>query len=335
MATSQLNLPKKLIALEEHSALSSLGAGEKIPFYAHALAAFPAAAAPLFDLGAGRLRDMDASGVAMQVVSCTAGVGVSNPSGCRDANDELAAAARANPSRLAAFAVLPMAFPDDAAAELDRAVTELGCVGALVDARLPDGTHYDGPAYRPVFAAAERLDVPLYLHPAPPSPEEIEARYAGNYSARVAAGLASGGWGWHADAGLGFIKMCAAGVFDEYPRLKIVLGHNGEMVPAMLDRAARTLSKFGDGGGLRRGLREIWAENVWVTTSGMYSADMFAMLLKVTKVERIMYGTDYPYDDMREAQEFVKALAESGLLTQEELEDYAWRNAERLLGIVA
>jgi predicted TIM-barrel fold metal-dependent hydrolase len=331
----QLTLPKKLIALEEHSALTSLGAGESIPFYAHALATFPHAAAKLFDLGAGRLRDMDATGITLQVLSCTAGVGINNPAGCGAANDDLAAAARAHPSRFAAFAVLPMAVPSSAAAELDRAVTQLGCVGALVDARLPDGTHYDAPAYWPVFAAAERLDVPLYLHPAPPSPEEVAARYAGNYSSRVAAGLASGGWGWHADAGLGFVKMCAAGVFDAYPRLKIVLGHNGEMVPAMLDRASATLRKFGDGRTPKRSLREVWDENVWVTTSGMYTFETFAMLVKVTKLDRVMFGTDYPYDDMREAQGFVKALANSGLLTQEELEDFAWRNAERLLGIVA
>ncbi|KAH8885845.1 putative 2-amino-3-carboxymuconate-6-semialdehyde decarboxylase [Thozetella sp. PMI_491] len=328
----QLTPPKKIIALEEHSALTSLGAGESVPFYAHALATFPAAAAKLFDLGAGRLHDMDAAGITLQVLSCTAGVGVSNPDGCRGANDELAAAARTHPSRFAAFAVLPMAFPEAAAAELERAVSELGCVGALVDARLPDGTHYDAPAYWPVFATAERLGVPLYLHPAPPSPEEIAARYAGHYSPRMAAGLASGGWAWHADAGLGFLKMCAAGVFDAYPKLKIVLGHNGEMVPAMLERASATMRKFGDGGP-KRMPREVWDENVWVTTTGMYTMESFAMLLKVTKVERVMFGTDYPYDDLREGQEFVKALAGSGLLTQDELEDFAWRNAEKLLDI--
>ncbi len=225
-----------------------------------------------------------------------------------------------------------MAFPDAAAAELERAVTQLGCVGALVDARLPDGTHYDAPVYWSVFAAAERLGVPLYLHPAPPSPEEISTRYAGNYSSRIAAGLASGGWAWHADAGLSFLKMYAAGMFDAHPRLKIVLGHNGEMVPAMLDRASATFRKFGDGGP-KRPLREVWDENVWVTTSGMYAVETFAMLLKTTKVERVMFGSDYPYDDMHAAQEFVKALVESRLLTQEEMEKFAWMNAEKLLGI--
>lgn len=328
----QLAFPKKIIALEEHSALTSLGAGGDIPFYAHALATFPAAADKLFDLGTGRLCDMDAAGITMQVLSCTAGVGVSKVQGCHDANNQLAAAARAHPLRFAAFAVLPMEFPEAAALELERAVTKLGCVGALVDARLPDGTHYDASEYWPVFAAAEHLGVPLYLHPAPPSPEEIASRYQGNYSDGMAAGLASGGWAWHAEAGLGFLKMCAAGVFDVYPKLKIVLGHNGEMVPSMLDRADRTMRKFG-GGGPSRSLREVWDNNVWVTTSGMYTIPSFEMLLKATKLERIMFGTDYPYDNIHEAQGFLASLASSGLLTQEEFEDFGWRNAERLLNI--
>ncbi|KAI3317943.1 hypothetical protein HD806DRAFT_526746 [Xylariaceae sp. AK1471] len=235
-------LPKKLIALEKHSALTSLGAGESIPLYADALATFLAAATKLFDLGAVRLHDVDISGI-------------SDPAGCCGANDELAAAVCAHPSRFAAFGIFPMAFPDAAATKLERAVTEPGCVGTLVYARLLNSTHYDATKYWPVFAAAERLCVPLDPHPAaPPSPNEIATRYGGNHLPRA-----------------------------EY----FVLGHNGEMVPTMLDRASATLCKFGDGGP-KRGLREVWDENVW-----------------------------------------------SELLTQEGLEDFAWRNAERLLGIVA
>ena len=331
---TELTPPKKIIALEEHAALPSLGAGESIPFYSHALSAFPAAAKALFDIDVGRMRNMDVGNVTMQVLSCTAGVGVTNPEGCRAANDALAAAARANPSRFAVFSVLPMAFPDEAAKELERVVTELGAVGALVDARLPQGTHYDDSKYWPVFAAAERMDIPLYLHPAPPSEDEVASRYAGNYSSRMAAGLASGGWAWHADAGLSFVKLFAAGVFDAYPGLKIVLGHNGEMVPAMLDRVWATISKFGDGS-IKRELRDVWDNNVWVTTTGMYTVEAFATLLKSTHISRIMFGADYPYDDVRLGREFVMVLVKSGLLSQDELEDFAWRNAERLLRVSA
>ncbi|TQS33151.1 hypothetical protein Golomagni_06516 [Golovinomyces magnicellulatus] len=242
----------------------------------------------------------------------------------------MAAAVKKFPSRLAAFAVLPMAFPVEAAVELDRAVTKLGMVGALVDARLPDGTHYDDKKFWPIFERAELLGVPLYLHPAPPTEEEVASRYAGNYSALMAAGFASGGWAWHADAGLGFLKLFAAGIFDAYPNLKIVLGHNGEMVPAMLDRTWATVCKFGDGTPIRE-LRDVWNTNVWVTTSGMYSLESFSVLLLTTKLERIMFGTDYPYDDIRNGQELIRRLQDSGLLTQKELEDFSWRNAETLL----
>ncbi|KAJ2999192.1 hypothetical protein NUW58_g80 [Xylaria curta] len=104
------------------------------------------------------------------------------------------------------------------------------------------------------------------------------------------------------------------------------------MVPAMLDRAWATVQKFGDDTP-KRALREVWNENVLVITTGMYTVEAFSMLLKATKVERVMFGTDYPYDDIHCGSEFVRALAGSGLLTQEELEGFTWRNVERLLGI--
>jgi predicted TIM-barrel fold metal-dependent hydrolase len=95
-----------------------------------------------------------------------------------------------------------------------------------------------------------------------------------------------------------------------------------------------TMQKFG-GGGPKKTIRDIWNENVWVTTTGMYTVEAFAMLMHTTKVNRIMFGADYPYDDIRYGQDFLVALRGSGLLTQEELEDFSWRNAETLLGITA
>ena len=170
----------------------------------------------LRDLGQERLADMDANGIGLQVIShvAPAAQGLAGAEGitrAREANDRLAAAVRAHPSRFKGFATLPTADPRAAADELQRVVRDLGLIGALVNSTLgSNGIFLDDASFEPLLERFEQLDVPLYLHPAPPSAALREVLYHGLPPA-VAGRLATGAWGWHAEAGLHVLRLVATG----------------------------------------------------------------------------------------------------------------------------
>jgi uncharacterized protein len=281
----------------------------------------------LADLGAGRLADMDAAGIDVQVISHN----VPGPEACapgdavpiaREANDELAAAVAAHPDRFAAFAALPTSDPDAAAEELRRAVTELRFRGALVNGTT-HGRFLDDRSFWPVFAEAERLHVPIYLHPAPPPPAVWDAYYDG-LAPEVASLLGTSAWGWHVETGLHVLRLVLAGVFDRNPGLQVVIGHLGEAVPFMLARADSVLTRFAQ---LERPVREYFERNFHYTTSGMFARAPFDCLLDVVGPGRVLFAVDYPFSDNVPARAFLDALP----LPTEDRERIAHGNAEALL----
>lgn len=213
------------------------------------------------------------------------------PELCSQSNDELAAAIAPYPDRFRGFCFLPMAQPASAAAELDRCISQLGFVGALVDSHLANNTFFDGPEYDSLWSTFERLGVPLYLHPTYPLIQQVNGSTGlytpdnNAYSSEVAAALGTAAWGWHSDCGLQFLRLWVSGVFDRHPNLKYVLGHMGEMLPYMLSRSDSILGSMKSTGAT---IRETWAKNIWVTTSGFFSLDPFATLWKATAKDRIM-----------------------------------------------
>jgi predicted TIM-barrel fold metal-dependent hydrolase len=138
-------------------------------------------AAHLAELAEMRLASMDAAGIDIQVLSHT-GPGVQKLSAEKAANaakglnDRLAERVARHPQRFAGFAALPTIDPEAAANELTRAVKELSFKGAMIFG-LTDGHFVDERRFWPIFAAAEELDVPIYLHPAMPHPAVIGAYY--------------------------------------------------------------------------------------------------------------------------------------------------------------
>ncbi|KAK3326804.1 hypothetical protein B0H66DRAFT_551722 [Apodospora peruviana] len=290
----------------------------------------------ILDVGPLRLANMTANNIRKQVVSHVSDPAVlDQPNLIKQANDQLAAAIANNTDRFAGFAFLPMVFPELAAAELERCVKKLGFVGALIDTHLNNHTFYDGAAYRPFWAKAVELDVPIYLHPTFPRPEEFLNAGAGIYapaspsdfSLETASHLGTTAWGWHQDVGLHFLRLYAAGVFEEFPTLKIVLGHMGEMVPFMLERANVFLS----GNSSRLSLIDTYARNVWITTAGFFSLNPLGTVLRNTKIDRILYSVDYPYGNSVSGKMFMNNLKESGLVSEAEWEMIAYKNAEALL----
>jgi|HubBroStandDraft_6_1064221.scaffolds.fasta_scaffold00573_18 predicted TIM-barrel fold metal-dependent hydrolase len=318
----------RLITLEEHyraPMLRSVG-GLPEPPPGSPLAAIQA---KLDDVGDQRLADMDAGGIDVQVLSHGApGTEQLEPKQAirlaREANDYLADAIAVHPDRFAAFATLPTAAPGAAADELERATGQLGFKGALINGHV-QGKFLDAPEFWPIFERAERLGVPIYVHPTVPPPAVREAYYGG-LTPQFAQALSMAGWGWHVDTGLHGLRLIAGGVLDEYPTLQIIIGHMGEALPFFLARSSRVLQQQA---GLSRPLEEYMASNFHFTTSGMFSYPPLLLLLEVIGADRVMFSVDYPYSSNSEGRDFVM----SAPISDGDREKIAHGNAERLLGL--
>jgi predicted TIM-barrel fold metal-dependent hydrolase len=287
----------------------------------------------LSDLGESRIKNMDAGSVTMQIISHGPNSLALDIATCSKANDELARAVKDHPGRYAGFATLPMADPPAAAKELRRCVKELGFVGTLIDDNC-QGRFYDDEFFWPVFEAAQELDVAIYLHPSYNQGAK-KVLFEGNYPDAIAENLALHGFGWHSECALHVLRLFAAKVFDHYPRLKIIIGHMGEMLPFQLDRVVRISSTQWPKLGVKpeRQLRQVWDENIWVTTSGMFALAPMACLVRQCKPDRILYSVDYPFANIKWGLDFMNELEKSGMVSQEMLENIAYKNAEKLLGV--
>jgi predicted TIM-barrel fold metal-dependent hydrolase len=189
----------------------------------------------LTDIGPERIRRMDAAGIDMQVLShVQPGVQMLKDPKlsievCREVNDWLGEVVRKYPARFAGFAMLPTQSPVDAADELERTVTQLGFSGALINGHT-NGRYLDDESFSVVLERAQALDVPIYIHPTDP-PQVITDTYYHGYDTPMVTG-----WGWPVETGTHLLRMMCGGVFDRYPRLRIVVGHMGELIPYCLTR---------------------------------------------------------------------------------------------------
>jgi predicted TIM-barrel fold metal-dependent hydrolase len=282
------------------------------------------------DIGAGRIAHMDEHGIDMQVISYSTPAQLAPPQQAvmltRAANDRLADAIQAYPDRLSGFAVLPWQDPQAAAAELDRAIGELGLKGALIVGR-PGATFLDDPRYAPVLHKLSDLRVPLYVHPYHPLPQVQEAYYGG-FSPGVSAWLSLGAWGWHNEAGVHVLRLILSGAFEKHPDLQVISGHWGEMVPFFLQRLDDALPPKTTG--LSGTITEIYRNHVWVTPSGIGGLPHFEFVYEVVGADRIIWSVDYPYLTLEGAREFVEKLP----VSDADREKMAHLNAERLFKLV-
>ncbi len=280
----------------------------------------------LRDVGAVRIADMDANRIDMQVLSYSDGSQLAPADQAADltrvANDRLAEAVRAYPTRFAGFATLPWQDPEAATGELERAVKELGLKGALLVGR-PSGSFLDDPRYELVLAKFDELRVPLYLHPGPPLPQ-VRDPYYGGLDKEVSARLSLFGWGWHNEAGIHVIRLMLSGAFDRHRALQVISGHWGEMVPFYLQRMDDAMPR--EVTGLARTITETYRQHVYVTPSGMLNLPHFAFIQAVLGIDRILYAVDYPYLTNTGARRFLEELP----VSDEDRAKIAHRNAEVL-----
>lgn len=280
------------------------------------------------DLDTRRIADMDAAGIDMALLMLTApGVQMFAPEeACalaRDSNDQLAAAIARHPSRLAGLAAFAPHAPAAAALEIERGVRQLGLKGALVNSHT-QGRYMDDEFFWPVFEACEALDVPLYIHPNSPSPQMVEPFLSRCLDAAI--------WGFQAETGLHALRLIVSGLFDQFPKLKIVLGHLGEGLPFWLYRidfmhAGIVRSGRSEGAKpLKRKPSDYLRENFYYTTSGMPWEPAVTLVQQQMGHDRVMYAMDYPYQYVPEEVTAMDQLP----LTPAQKRDFFQGNAERI-----
>lgn len=297
----------RTITLEEHfitkefvRATDAYGAG--------APAGLQEMRAKLLDVGQDRIAAMDEAGIDVQVLSLAAlGVNKLRPeeqnSVLRSVHDEAAAAVKASPDRFKAFATPGLKDPKAAVTEIERCVQKLGFVGVLLDGTT-EGKFLDAPEFFPVLEAIAALDVPLYLHPAPPPPEVSAVYYAG-LPEEVGHLMSIAGWGWHAENGLHILRLIASGVMDRLPALRVVVGHMGEGVPYALARSSGILSGPAK---LKRTVADTLKQQFWITTSGYFTRPPFECARAVVGFDRLLYSVDYPFSANTRGVEFLRSL---------------------------
>jgi 2,3-dihydroxybenzoate decarboxylase len=251
----------------------------------------------LQDVGERRIHDMDATGIARQIVSLTSpGVQVFDKATAvalaASSNDQLAEAVRRHPTRLTGLAAVAPQDPATAAKELERAVRKLGFRGAIVNSHTL-GTYLDEPQFWELFAAAEALGVPIYIHPNTPSKELIGPLLARGFEGAI--------YGFAVETGMHLLGIITSGAFDRFPGLKIVVGHLGEALPFWLfridymHRASVQAKRYDFMKPLKRKPSDYLRENVYITTSGMAWPPAIQFCQAVLGMDRVLYAMDYPY----------------------------------------
>lgn len=291
------------IAFEEH--FSAVGFGDYSKAFVSQIAPEAAAElnARLSDFDTMRLEEMDKAGIDYVILSQT-GPGVQVEldmdvaiARAQENNDFLAAQVARNPKRFGGFATLPMQNPQAAADELERTVKTFGFKGALVNGHT-NGVYYDGPAYDIFWERMQELDVPLYLHP-------FDA-YGPTHSYSGHPEIAGATWGWGVETATHALRLLFGGVFDRFPRLKVILGHMGEGLPFQRWRFDSRFAVYPYGVKLQRQPSEYIGTNIVITTSGVCSPAALMGAIAEMGPEAVMFSVDYPYESSAIAADFIE-----------------------------
>jgi 2,3-dihydroxybenzoate decarboxylase len=261
----------------------------------------------LVDLHGKRLRLMDQYGIEMMILSLNAPAVQAIPDikradeVARRANDWLAEEVRKRPDRFQALAALPMQDPDLAIRELRRCVNDMGFVGALVNgfSQVNDPgniVYYDLKPFWPFWAEVERLDVPFYLHPRNPLPQHAKI-YEGH------GWMMGPVWAFGQETAVHSLRLMGSGLFDQHPKLKIVIGHMGEGLPFSMwrvDNCNAWVEGRHKHAGQRR-IGEYFQDNFWITTSGNFHTPALLATMMVVGADRILFSTDWPFENIDHA----------------------------------
>ncbi|WP_213741765.1 amidohydrolase family protein [Bradyrhizobium sp. dw_411] len=295
------------IALEEHFAIPET-LMDSAGFLAESV--WPELKSRLLDIQDKRLKLMDEQGVEMMILSLNApavqaipDIKKANEISIR-ANDYLAGEVAKRPDRFQAFAALPMQDPDLAIRELERTVKTLGFKGALVNgfSQVGDGQtplYYDLERFWPFWAKVEQLDVPFYLHPRNPLAQDARI-YQG------AEWLLGPTWAFGQETAVHALRLMGSGLFDQYPGLRIIIGHMGEGLPYSMWRVdhrnawVKAPPKYK----AKKKIAEYFNENFYLTTSGNFRTQTLIDALLEIGADRILFSADWPFENVDHAAEW-------------------------------
>jgi predicted TIM-barrel fold metal-dependent hydrolase len=320
---------KNKIAFEEHFAIEETV--EQTRSFAGDSGVWDDFTRELLDLGNERLDHMDKTGIEFALLSLNApGVQRILDAGealsvAKKANERMAEAVAKHPGRYAALAALPMHNADAASKELTRCVKELGFKGCMVNGFQQVGTaenvkYYDLPEYRSFWATVSELDVPFYLHPRMQIPSRAPV-YDGH------PWLMSSPWGFAVETSIHSLRLCGSGLFDDYPNLRICIGHLGENIPFGLWRidARMKFSRRAYRG--KRPLGDYFRQHFHITTSGNFNDPAFRCTLDTIDNEKIYFSADYPFERMEDAADWYDATK---VITAEQKRKIGRTNAIKL-----
>lgn len=326
----------RIVALEEHVSLHELTS--HIPENAILERGWPAPSSPnspmkqvddqLEEIGDERIQKMDESGITIQVLSVS-GAGADlldateGPAFARDYNNTLAQKIADHPKRFAGFAHLPMTNPEAAADELERTVVNLHFCGAMINGLTQD-QFLDNPRFVPLLERAEKLEVPLYLHPNVP-PEPVRKAYYSGLAPALSTQLSMAGFGWHAETAIHVLRLVLSGTFERHPKLQMIIGHMGEMLPVMMARCDNVFKP--EMTQLSRTISQTLQQQVYITTSGIFTQPPLLAALATFGIDRILFSVDYPYSENSQGRTFLDGIN----LPPEDQEKIAHGNADRLL----
>ena len=309
------------VALEEHFSIDALLPTEdQVAFFDPQVLAQIEPLLP--ELAEQRLGNMDKAGIEIAVLSQTApgiqGVAASPEATelAAHANNALFAATQAQPSRFKGFAAVNMQDVDAACDELRRCVEELGFVGLLINGST-QGQYLDDPMVDPLWTLLENLDVPLYLHPGIPT----------NQPNSMVEELDGATWGWSFDTATHALRLIVKGVFERHPRANVILGHMGENLPFYLWRLNSRYATTRYRSNISTTPAEVFRQHFFITTSGVCDDAALQCSIDSIGASRIMFSTDYPYEDIEEAGRWL----DQAPIDSAHKKQISRSNAERLL----
>jgi aminocarboxymuconate-semialdehyde decarboxylase len=272
-----------------------------------------------------RLADMDSLGVDVHVVSTY--VGFYNyeldakiaQTTAREINDEISSMTRTWPQRFAGIGTLPMQDVTLAITELERCMTRLGLKGAEINDHI-NGRTLDEPEFRPFWKAADQMGALIFFHQAG---ETLVTPRSKRYHLPNTIGNL-------VDRAVTFATLVHGGVLDECPNLKIVLGHGGGYTCYGIGRMDRGWKVRSEARTHIAKPPSAYLRNFYYDCI-VYTEQALRFLIDTVGADRVVFGTDWPYDMALDWPVSWVLAMES--LSQEEKDAILWKNLEKLLNI--